>query len=59
MAKIIFNDFSIEVKESIDELRKKHVTKDFIEVTECVYSHTDITDIKILINVNHIILIRE
>lgn len=59
MAKIIFNDFSIEVKESVDDLIKKDVNKDFIEVTECVYSYTDITDIKTLININHIILIRE
>lgn len=59
MARIIFNDFSIEVKESVDELRKKNVNKDFIEVTECIYSHNDITEIKTLINVNHVILIRE
>lgn len=59
MARIVFNDFSIEVKESVEELKKKYTNKDFIEVTECIYMHSDITDMKTLININHVILIRE
>jgi hypothetical protein len=59
MASIVFKDFSINVRESVEELKGKYVDKDFVEVTEYMYANTELTDVKTLININHVILIRE
>jgi hypothetical protein len=57
MATIVFKDFTMEVIETLDELKAVVRHWDFIEVNEFI--HKELPTHKVLIKVNEIKLIRE
>jgi hypothetical protein len=57
MATIVFKDFTMEVIETLDELKAVMRVWDYIEVNEFI--HKELPTHKVLIKVNEIKLIRE